>query len=418
MPIPSYLTPLLALFAAHGERAYPVGGCVRDALRGVEPHDWDVAVTTPPEYTQELCEAAGYRVVPTGLRHGTVTVLAPLSGDPTDRGDYAPVECTTCRTEGGYTDGRHPDAVAFTGRIEDDLSRRDFTVNAMAFMLDPTAPAAPPAVLDLFGGREDLAAGLIRCVGDPATRFSEDALRMLRAVRFAVQLGFAIHPDTADAIRTLAPTLGRISRERIRVELQKILESPTPERGMSLLAETGLLATTLPGGSVPVAPGALDALPADFSLRLAALLWGLPEADMEGNLAALRLPTVTHRAIRQLATPRLLPTAPTPADARRLRHDMGELAAAALLVRRAHATAPAEHAALDELATLVRASEAAGDPVTLADLAVTGRDLLAVGHPAGPVLRETLDALLAAVLDDPARNTRATLLAEAARPAD
>ena len=132
--IPSYLSPLLSLFASHGESAFPVGGCVRDTLMGGKPHDWDVAVTTVPHDTMALCHAAGYRTIPTGLKHGTVTVLVPHSGDPTDReGRYDLIECTTCRTEGGYSDGRHPDAVSFTGRIRDDLARRDFTVNAMAF---------------------------------------------------------------------------------------------------------------------------------------------------------------------------------------------------------------------------------------------------------------------------------------------
>ena len=195
--IPSYLAPLLSLFASHGERAFPVGGCVRDTLMGVPPHDWDVAVTTIPNDTMAICHAAGYRTVPTGLKHGTVTILVPLSGDPADRdGPYEMIECTTCRTEGGYSDGRHPDAVSFTGRIEDDLSRRDFTVNAMAFMTEGDGLA----VLDLFGGREDLKNGVIRAVGDPDTRFTEDALRLMRAVRFAVKLGFTIEENTYAAI--------------------------------------------------------------------------------------------------------------------------------------------------------------------------------------------------------------------------
>ena len=164
--VPAYLAPLLSLFASHGEAAYPVGGCVRDTLMDIPPHDWDVAVTTIPHDTMAICHAAGYRTVPTGLKHGTVTVLV---GEEKPR---MPIECTTCRTEGGYSDGRHPDAVAFTGRIEDDLSRRDFTVNAMAF----THAEGGLSVLDLFGGQDDLKSRIIRAVGDPDTRFTEDTM--------------------------------------------------------------------------------------------------------------------------------------------------------------------------------------------------------------------------------------------------
>ncbi len=411
--LPAYLTPLLALFAAAGERAYPVGGCVRDALRGEVPNDWDVAVTTPPAMTQRLCEDAGYRVIPTGIKHGTVTVLLPCHD-----GTRVPVECTTCRTEGEYTDGRHPDKVSFTGRIEDDLSRRDFTINAMALDI-PSPETGALAVLDLFGGQADLAAGLVRCVGDPLTRFSEDALRMLRAVRFAVRLDFAIEPATLSAIRTLAPTLGRISRERIEAELHKILCGTTPARGIDLLRETGLLPSVLPGGLSPYGTAGLDTLPADYPLRLAALLWGLPQAAAESNLASLRLPGVTRKAVRRLIAPCGLPTKATLAAARRLRAQLGEHAAGVLRLHLAHLSPDREDeaspAALADLLVLVCRSEADGEPVTVGELAVNGHDLLALGFAPGEALRETLAALLALVWENPARNTRAYLLEEARR---
>ena len=311
--IPSHLSPLLALFASHGEAAYPVGGCVRDTLLGTPPHDWDVAVTSVPELTQRICEEAGLRVVPTGIKHGTVTVLLPTSGNLTDReGAYDPIECTTCRTEGGYTDGRHPDAVAFTGRITDDLSRRDFTVNAMALVQDE---AGSLSVLDLFGGETDLAAGIIRCVGDPTTRFSEDALRMLRAVRFAVKLGFAIHPDTEAAIRALAPSLARISRERVSEELAKTLCSPDPAEGVALLRRTSLLPFVLPEGADDVRDLPAErfaALPCDLVPRLAAMLFAIPADAREKNLASLRLPTATRRAVTAICEATDLPTEPAP----------------------------------------------------------------------------------------------------------
>ncbi len=419
-PIPAHLAALLDFFAAHGEAAYPVGGCVRDALLGAVPHDWDVAVTTPPDVTKSLCENAGLRVIPTGEKHGTVTVLLPRSGDFADRaGAYDPIECTTCRTEGGYTDGRHPDAVAFTGRIADDLSRRDFTVNAMAL---ERAADGSLSVLDLFGGRDDLRAGVIRCVGDPATRFSEDALRMLRAVRFAVKLNFALDPATEAAIRALAPTLVRISRERVREELARILCSPTPEWGVTLLQTTGLLPYVLPGGLPTDNPdhGHLSDLPAELTLRLSALLWGQSAAALEQNLCSLRLPTVTRKTVQKLATRRDFPAHPTAPDARRLRRDLGELAVPALLVHSATATKTAEEpadssAALTALTDLVRASEAAREPVTIADLAIGGNDLMAIGYPAGKEIQTALTALLDEVIDDPARNTEDYLLAAAIR---
>ena len=415
---PLYLAPLLSLFAAAGERAYPVGGCVRDALLGAEPNDWDVAVTTPPEVTAQLCEDAGYRVIPTGIKHGTVTVLLPCPD-----GTRVPVECTTCRTESGYTDGRHPDKVSFTGRIEDDLSRRDFTINAMALDVgEDASPTESLTVLDLFGGQADLAAGLIRCVGDPLTRFSEDALRMLRAVRFAVRLGFAIEPATLSAIRTLAPTLGRISRERIEAELQKILCTSAPARGIGLLEETGLLPSVLPGGISPFGMGDLDSLPPDYSLRLACLLWGLSDEALDENIAALRLPGAIRQAVRRLVAPCHLPTEATPTAARRWRAHFGELAAGAIQLRLAHASPapqgedePTPSAILSGLLALVRRSEEDAEPVAIGDLAINGHDLLALGFAPGEGLRETLTALLSLVWEDPAHNTRAYLTEEALR---
>ncbi len=414
--IPAHLEPLLALFAAHGASAYPVGGCVRDTLLGLCPHDWDVAVTTPPEETLRLCESAGLRVIPTGLKHGTVTVLLPVSGDLSDReGAYDPVECTTCRTEGGYSDGRHPDAVSFTGRIVDDLSRRDFTVNAMAFAQDADGNLS---VLDLFGGQADLQKGLIRCVGDPETRFSEDALRMLRAVRFAVKLGFSIDPATAAAVRALAPTLARISRERVSAELKKILCSPAPERGVRLLGETHLLPHVLPAGAPDLSlVGALSHLPCDLVSRLACLLWSLPADAREGNLAALRLPTATRKAVTAICeSADFVPDAAgdIPRAARAWRHRMGTLAYDALAVRRAHIAPSAEgdsaRTETDALMVAVRASEAVHDPVTIAELAVSGRDLLALGHQPGKAMQATLERLLAMVLAAPEKNTREILL--------
>lgn len=203
-----------------GYEACPVGGCVRDTLLGRVPGDWDVAAGARPETVQRLFP----RTVETGMKHGTVTVL--LSG--------MALEVTAFRKEEGYSDGRHPDGVSFGATLEEDLARRDFTVNAMALRRDGT-------LADPFGGQADLRAELIRCVGDPGRRFREDGLRLLRAVRFAAQLGFSIERETAAALAENAGRLDRVSGERVKAELEKILLSPRPELA-ALPVELGMLA--------------------------------------------------------------------------------------------------------------------------------------------------------------------------------
>lgn len=408
--VPSYLTPLLALFASRGERAYPVGGCVRDTLMGIPPHDWDVAVTTHPHDTMAICHDAGYRTVPTGLKHGTVTVLVPLSGDPADRdGPYEMIECTTCRTEGGYTDGRHPDAVAFTGLIEDDLSRRDFTVNAMAF----TQTDGELAILDLFGGQKDLKNKVIRAVGDPDTRFTEDALRLMRGVRFAVKLGFTMEENTYAAICRRAEGLARISRERISEEFQKILTSPEPERGIQLLTDTGLLPYVLPRGVSPMGIGDLSSLPADFTVRMACLLWEMDYDGVQENLAGLRLPNAVRKDILAIVCSYIRTLRPDALCARQWRHALGENALPALAVRAARGDTAA-----CELAELVKLSIEKNEPVRIADLDVNGTDLIALGFKPGRLLQDILCDLLEVVWEDPAKNTREELIKEALKRKD
>ncbi|MBR3560509.1 MAG: CCA tRNA nucleotidyltransferase [Oscillospiraceae bacterium] len=203
MKIPSYVNSILARLAAAGYRGYPVGGCVRDALLGMTPDDWDMTTDAPPQRVLELFGDAAH---PTGLRHGTVTVAADGRG----------VEITTMRRDGAYRDNRHPESVSFTDRIEEDLARRDFTVNAMAFALDGT-------VIDPFGGQADLRNRVLRCVGDARTRFEEDALRILRLLRFASKLGFAVEASTAAAARDTRELLRTVAAERVYAELCKLL---------------------------------------------------------------------------------------------------------------------------------------------------------------------------------------------------
>ena len=227
--LPAGVSRCLDTLRAAGHAAHPVGGCVRDLLLERTPGDFDVCTSARPEQTMALFP----RTIPTGLRHGTVTVLT----------EDGAVEVTTFRREEGYADGRHPDGVSFDVGLREDLARRDFTVNAMAL-------GADGAVIDPFGGRADLEAGVIRCVGEPERRFSEDALRMLRALRFAAQLDFAVAPDTLAAIRSHAPRTALVSGERIKAELEKILLSPRPEWAGKAV-ELGLLAHLWPERACP-----------------------------------------------------------------------------------------------------------------------------------------------------------------------
>ena len=222
--IPEQVNTILEKLHESGHEAYVVGGCVRDALLGREPNDWDITTSALPHMVKEIFP----RTIDTGLKHGTVTVLI-------GREAY---EVTTYRVDGVYEDGRHPKQVTFTPSLSEDLRRRDFTINAMAY--DPDS-----GLVDLFGGQQDLSDGIIRAVGDPMQRFTEDALRILRAFRFAAQLGYGIDPDTLRAASELSQNLSKISSERIRDELEKILLSDNPDILMKAY-EAGITAVFLP----------------------------------------------------------------------------------------------------------------------------------------------------------------------------
>ena len=224
IPIPEEVNSILVKLQKSGYEAYIVGGCVRDALLGREPNDWDITTSALPLEVKRIF----VKTVDTGLQHGTVTVLAGGKG----------YEVTTYRVDGVYEDGRHPKEVTFTPSLREDLQRRDFTINAMAYR-------EPGVLVDLFGGQKDLEDGVIRAVGDPSQRFSEDALRILRAIRFSAQLGYRIEEETLRAASELAPTLRKISAERIRVELEKTITSDHPDL-LRTAYEAGITAIFLP----------------------------------------------------------------------------------------------------------------------------------------------------------------------------
>lgn len=240
--LPAPVTQCLNALRRNGFAAHPVGGCVRDLLLGRTPGDWDIATSARPETVVGLFA----KTVPTGLKHGTVTVVL----------DGMSLEVTTFRSDGGYSDGRHPDTVVFGGSLEQDLARRDFTVNAMALAEDGS-------VIDPFGGQADLEKRLIRAVGDPDLRFQEDALRMFRAIRFAAQLGFEVEEKTFAAIGRLSDRAQYVSGERIKAEVEKTLLSPRPEAAFLFLS-TGLLEP----GTVPADPaGVLRGVPSETGAR-------------------------------------------------------------------------------------------------------------------------------------------------------
>lgn len=368
MILPTEIETVLVRLEQAGYEAWLVGGCVRDTLMGRPIHDWDIATSALPEQTMALFPKA----VPTGLRHGTVTVLL----------GNLQAEVTTFRTDGAYCDGRHPEQVRFVRRLEDDLARRDFTVNAMA--MDRRGK-----LTDLFGGQADLRAGIIRCVGDPDTRFHEDALRMLRAVRFSAQLGFTISSKTLAAIGRCAPLASCLSAERVRDEVEKTLLSPHPSE-VATMASLGLLARFSSERQWDLT--ALQALPAVPVIRWAGLLRAVPTLRLED----FRLPKAVSRAAQQ-AVARCQDQF-SPVDLRRLAADLGPQTARIT-------------AALCGCSVQLETELAAGNCLSLRELAVTGADL---PHLSGPEVGRTLHRLLDHVLAHPEDNRREVLLPMAA----
>lgn len=375
--LPAEVLQALDTLTAHGYDAYVVGGCVRDLLMGIPPHDYDICTAAMPEETKS-CFAAE-RVIETGVRHGTVTVL--MHGEP--------LEITTFRTEGDYLDGRHPSSVAFTRSIENDLMRRDFTVNAMAYH-------PQKGLIDLYGGQKDLQCKTLRCVGDAHTRLTEDALRILRALRFSAQLGFAIEKDTAQAMHALRSRLSLISRERIAQELLRMI-------GFSAAADVLQQFEDVFFAALPQCQkadiAALSSLTGgDTVTRMAALLHKNGPSAADSALQSLKLPAAFHRDCLQLIE--RYDDVLTPAEVPLYLARMGEAQFRRLLLLQ-HNTAllPEVQRALDE-----------GLPLSVRELAVSGRDLMALGVPAGPKVGEVLAGLHEAVLRREVENVREKLL--------
>lgn len=437
--IPSGVRNVLHVLDGAGYEAWLVGGCVRDHMMGLPPKDFDVATSATAD--RVIAAFAGFRVIGTGLKHGTVTVLS----------EGVPVEVTTYRVDGSYSDGRHPDKVTFTSDIADDLSRRDFTINAMAY-------APEKGYLDCFGGRDDLAGKIIRCVGDPDRRFGEDALRILRALRFASRLGFAIEPSTAQAIHRQRELLGKIAVERITQELFGLLCGDGAGSVMRQFSD--VMAQIIPPlgrmyGFEQHNPHhdsdvwehtlrAVDASPRDRVLRLAALLHDIGKPDcfamgsdgighFYGHPAKsreiaedifdryLRVDNRTKERVLFLVERHDEKLIPDRKILRRRMAKYGEDALRQLIaLSRADLAGQAEQTAadllqeLDEAERILEELSSESLCLTLRDLAINGGDLMAMGVPKGPEVGRILKELLADVCDEKLVNTPEALRKRAA----
>lgn len=432
-PLDPGAAALLTRLHAAGYAAYAVGGCVRDSLLGQTPHDWDLCTSATPEQVLELFGEA--HCIPTGLQHGTVTVK--------HGGEL--YEITTFRTEGAYSDGRHPDHVAFVPDVKEDLARRDFTINAMAYN-------AEEGLIDPFGGQNDLAAGIVRAVGEPQRRFEEDALRILRLYRFAARFSFTIDPATGQAARALCRHLDCVSEERIAEELSRLLAAPAP--GTYLEAEVlAVIFPELDAAELPESRRILDALEPGMEhvpVRLAALLCPLGEAGARVALKRLKCSNALTGTVATLVgeSRELLPqtrigpfhcpphclrqqgpthrtvfgrTSDSPLEETRIQTKrlLGKygLHMVEQLDALCGAIAPDRVAEFAVQAELARQLEADGACCRINQLAVNGRDLMDAGIRPGPGLRRVLDALLERVLTGQLPNEKAALLAAAARVA-
>ena len=430
--LPEKVKVMIQTLEAAGYEAYAVGGCVRDSVLGRVPADWDITTSALPEQVKELF----HRTIDTGIEHGTVTVMMDKEG----------FEVTTYRVDGEYRDHRHPEQVNFTGELKEDLRRRDFTINAMAYN-------DRCGMVDAFGGIEDLKHGVIRCVGVARERFEEDALRILRAVRFAAQLGFEIEKETADAARALAGNLKDISAERIQTELVKLLVSPHPEM-LRTAYELGITRVVLPEFDVMMETPqhhphhmysvgehtlkALEFTDPEKVLRLSVLFhdFGKPQTrtTVDGvdhfhghaNVSAqetvrimrrLKFDNATMDQVKRIVLYHDARPQPDERQIRRLLHRAGEDIFPGLFqVMGADILAQSEYRKMEKLVNLERVHQVYDeilkrkDCISLKNLQVTGKDLIAAGMKPGKKIGEILNQMLEDVLETPEHNEREYLL--------
>ena len=431
--LPDKVHGIIETLIAAGYEAYAVGGCIRDSVLGREPSDWDITTSAKPEDVKRIFA----RTIDTGIKHGTVTVMM----------DHEAFEVTTYRIDGVYEDGRHPKEVTFTASLEEDLRRRDFTMNAMAYN-------EQTGLVDIFDGIRDMEAGVIRCVGNAEERFTEDALRILRAVRFSAQLGYEIAEDTKSAVRKLASNLKKISAERIQTELVKLLVSDHPDY-LRIAYETGITRQVLPEFDLcmetpqnnphhcysvgeHILHSMLEVRP-DKVLRLGMLFHdiGKPQTltiDEKGIthnkkhavvgeqmtmqiLRRLKFDNDTIRKVTKIVLCHDQEVGASPAGVRRSVNRIGEDIFRMLFdVKRADILAQSDYLREEKLAILAYIYDLYDEIcrkqecVSLKDLAVTGSDLIALGVPPGREIGVILHELLEIVLEEPERNTREELI--------
>lgn len=375
-----------------GYKAYLVGGCLRDMMMGREPHDFDIATSAEPETVMSIF--SDFEVIPTGIKHGTVTVMV----------DGEPIEITTFRKDSDYSDGRRPDSITFTDKVEDDLSRRDFTINAMAFGLDGE-------IVDPFGGKSDIKSRIIRTVGSAEERFSEDGLRILRAIRFASVLGFTIERKTKEAIHKLSRMLDKVSFERVFSEMSKIILSEKPSvqfrefkdvfsRVAPELAEIKDFEHTLE---------TLDRVEPELALRFTALLHTLGEEQAESVLRKLKSDGVTIQKVTKLVRFFDTDIDSSKVAIKKLMSKMGESDFFSLIKLKI-ADEPEKTVELEKAKQIAERVIADKECFKLKDMAVKGDDLIKLGMAMGPEIGKTLNMLLDKVISEEVANDKDSLM--------
>lgn len=403
--LPEEVAGIIAKLEEQGYEAYAVGGCIRDSLLFRVPEDWDITTSALPEQVKSIFR----RTVDTGIKHGTVTVMLGKNG----------YEVTTYRIDSEYEDGRHPKSVEFSNDLTEDLQRRDFTINAMAY--NNTA-----GLVDEFNGMQDISRKIVRCVGNPIDRFSEDALRMMRAIRFSAQLGFTIEAETFSAIKELAPNINKVSRERIHVELNKTLLSDHPEYVMQMY-ETGLTRQILPvvdrimaGKRSPSTLAMLVLTEKNLALRYAALLNDAAPEEVRDTLRSLKLDNNTITTAVKLVELSKLTIEENESAVREAIFKYGKetlpliiLHHEAVIKAKENVTGIMIPGGKKHIAVIRRLFQEIierGDCISVKDLAVNGSDLMEYGMQ-GPIIGETLNELLHIVMENPKLNDKETLIA-------
>ncbi len=387
IPIPENVMQALEILGKNGYSAYAVGGCVRDSMLGNKPDDWDICTSALPEQTAECF--ADYRVIPTGVKHGTITVIVEK-----------PLEITTFRIDGDYLDNRRPSEVSFTRRLEDDLCRRDFTVNAMAL-------SANGEITDLYGGQEDLEAKLIRCVGCAETRFDEDALRIMRALRFASVLGFEIESETADAIRKKRQLLANIAAERIVKEFTKLLRGNCADilSGYREVIKIFLPIADFSADTVRL----IAASPADPLLRLAILLSKSSAEDAEKMLRKLKYDNCTLKYVTLILESAELNLTDSRPQVKRFINKFGEEYAKLIVDYHFYTekiSADLHRSIVDTIDDIT----VKGECCTLSKLAVNGSDIASLGICPQNEIGKVLFSLLEKVMDGECKNEKNALV--------